>query len=91
MDDAVLVRGLERLGDLARDRERLGERQRPARDARREVVALDELHHERADAARLLDAVDGGDVRVIERGEQLGLALKRARRSGSRRTRRAGP
>ncbi len=40
----------------------------------REVLALDELHHERADAVRLLDAVDGGDVRMIERGERLGLA-----------------
>ena len=33
MDDALLVRGFERLGDLPRDRQRFVERQRPARDA----------------------------------------------------------
>ena len=30
MDDALLVRGFERLGDLPRDRQRLVERNRPA-------------------------------------------------------------
>ena len=33
MDDALLVRRLERLGDLPRDRQRLVERDRAARDA----------------------------------------------------------
>ena len=33
MDDALLVRGFERLGDLPRDRQRLGERKRALRDA----------------------------------------------------------
>ena len=55
VDDALLVRGLERLGDLPRDRQRLGERHRAARDVRREVLALDELHHERANAVRFLE------------------------------------
>ena len=36
MDDALLVRGFERLGDLLRDRQRLVERHRPSRDASRE-------------------------------------------------------
>ena len=47
MNDALLVRGFERLGDLPRDRERLVERERPARDAVGERLALDQLHHER--------------------------------------------
>ena len=41
-----------------------------------EVLALDELHDEGADAARLLEAVDRGDVRVLELGEELRLALE---------------
>ena len=48
-----------------------------------EILALDQFHHERADAAALFEAVDGADVRVIQRGERLRFALKRASRSGS--------
>ena len=48
MNDPLLVRRFERLGDLLRDRQRLVERDRAARDPLREVLALDELHHERA-------------------------------------------
>ena len=51
MDDALLVRGFERLGDLPRDRQRVGERHRALRDALREGLALDQFHHERVDAA----------------------------------------
>ena len=47
------MRGFERLGDLPRDRQRLVERHRPARDVRREILALDELHHERSPLGRL--------------------------------------
>ena len=54
----LLVRGLERLGDLPGDGERLVERHRPARDALRERLALDELHDERVTAADFLEAVD---------------------------------
>ena len=51
---------------------------------RREVLALDELHHERLDAAvASSSAVDLRDVRVIERGKELRLALEAASRSGS--------
>ena len=48
MDDAVLVRRFEGLGDLLRDGQRLSNRYRPARDLCGEVHALDEFHHERA-------------------------------------------
>ena len=51
MDDALLVRGFERLGDLLRDRQRFVERNRAARDPLREVLALDEFHDERRDAS----------------------------------------
>ena len=48
MDDAALVRRVERVGDLPRDRERLGDRQRPARDRSGERV----VHSSRTSAAR---------------------------------------
>jgi hypothetical protein len=49
------------------------ERQRSPRDALREVLPLDQLHHQPkapAGGSRKIDEpVDGGDVRMIERGE----------------------
>ena len=51
MDDALLVRGFERLGDLPGDRQRVGERHRSARDEHRQIVAVDELHDECAHTA----------------------------------------
>ena len=50
MDDANLVRRLERLGNLARERQRLVDGNRAFRDALGEVFALDELHDNRARA-----------------------------------------
>ena len=76
MDDALLVRGFERVGDLLRDRQRVGERDRAARDERGQILALDQLHHERGEVGCLLESVDRGDVRMIERGEHFGFALK---------------
>ncbi len=76
MDDALLVRGLERLDDLPRNRQRLVERQRTLRDTVGQRRPLDELHHERARAATLFEAVDLRDVRVIERGQELRFALE---------------
>ena len=67
MDDALLVRRFETRGDLARDGERLIERQRTF-----EVGAFDQFHHQRA----LLDAVDGGDVGMIQRREHLRFTLE---------------
>ena len=46
MDDALLVRGFERLGDLFRDRQRLVERDGAPRTSAAKILALDELHHE---------------------------------------------
>ena len=49
----LLVRRLKRVGNLPRDRERLGDRNRAARDAIGERLALDQFHHENRDAAAL--------------------------------------
>ena len=75
MDDPLLVRGFERLGDLLRDGQCFVDRDRASRDALREILALDEFHHERRDAAALFEPVDAGDVRMVQRGEGLGFAL----------------
>ena len=48
VDDADLVRRLERLGNLAREGQRLVDGNRTFRDALGEVFALDELHDNRA-------------------------------------------
>ena len=76
MDDALLVRGFERLRNLLRDRQRLLDRDRSARNALGQIVALDEFHHERRDARALFESVDAGDVRMIQRGEDFGFTLK---------------
>ncbi len=47
MDDAGVVGGLQRLGDLSRDWERLIDRDRALRDAVGEGRAFDELENER--------------------------------------------
>ena len=43
------------------------------------VLALDQLHHQRADAVGVLHPVDGRDVRMIQRGERLPLRAESAR------------
>ena len=74
MNDALLVRGFERLGDLLGDRQRLVDRDRAVRDALRQIVALDEFHHEGVDAPGFFEAVDGRDVRVVQGRERLRFA-----------------
>jgi hypothetical protein len=74
MDDALLVRRLEGLGDLSRDPERLVDGKGPACHERREILALDQLHDERARRREFFDAVDVRDVGVIQRRQRLGLA-----------------
>ena len=66
MNDAVFVRGFERLGNLLRDRQRFVEGNRTLRNALRQVIALDQLHHERGNALALFEAVDGGDVGMVQ-------------------------
>ena len=76
VNDPLLMRGFERVRDLFRNGQRLIKRNRAARDALREIVALDEFHDERGGARTFFKPVDGGDVRMIERGEHFRFALK---------------
>ena len=64
MDDPFLVGGLERVGDLSGDEQRLVCRQGAVGEPRGERLSVDQFEDERPQPGRLLDAVDGADVRV---------------------------
>ena len=90
--DAGLVRGLERIGNLARDRQRLAVGMAPRSMRCESVFPLHQLHDERhvpsGVVRRIFEAVDLRDVRVIqgrkrprltiEAGEPLGIEGERA-------------
>ena len=88
MDDPLPMRRLECLGDLTGDGDCFLDRHPPGRRLRRrsgdellERLALDELHGDRANrvsvlSRTLLEAVDLCDVRMIQRGEDLGLTFE---------------
>ncbi len=80
MDDALLVRGLERIGHLTRDRESLVDRDCAASKALRQVLALDEFHDQRLRRAglipRVLHAIQVGDVWMVEGREYFGFTLE---------------
>ena len=66
MDDALLMRGFERLGNLLGDGQRLVDGHGPSRDALGEIVALNEFHDERSHAAGFFQAMDVRNVRVVQ-------------------------
>ena len=73
MDDALLVRRFQRLGNLLRDRQRFVDRDRAARDAlRRSSPSTSSITS--AVRPRLFEAVDRGDVRMIQRREDFRFA-----------------
>ena len=89
MDDALLVRGFERLGDLPRDRERLGHWHRPSLNAIRKRLAFHELENERAHGrgdsnVGVFDAVNRADVRMIERRQHARFAFEAGEAFGMR-------
>ena len=88
MNDALLVRRFERLRDLLGDGQRFIETNGAARDALRQILAFDEFHHQRDHVARAFNAVDGGDVGMIQRREHFRFALKTREPIGIRRDRR---
>ncbi len=58
MDDPGCVGGVERVGDLPRDGQRLRERQRAPAHAIRQRVALDQLEHQGPRVAGVFETVD---------------------------------
>jgi len=76
MDHPLPVGGLERFGHLDTDEQRLFDPQRPAGEAPGQILACDELHGQEVDAPLRVQAVDRGDPRVVDRGEEPRLALE---------------
>ncbi len=76
MNDPALVRGFERVGDLPGDRQHLVQRHRTPTDAIGKRRSIDELQHQRADAVAVLQAVNRGDVGMVECGEDFRFALE---------------
>ena len=76
MDDAEIVRRLQGVGDLPGDARRFGERNRSLDDPISEGWTFDELEDERTDPVRLLEPVDDGNVRMIERCQDEGFPLQ---------------
>ena len=73
MDDPLFVCGLERLGDLACDGQRLGHSHLTVLQALGERRTFDQFEHQRAVAVRFLEAVNRADVRMVQGGEHLRL------------------
>ena len=75
MDDALLMRGLQRFGDLLCNWQRFIERKGTLGDAIRKRRPVDQLHHERRRACGVLNAINVRNGRMIERSEQVRLTL----------------
>ena len=70
------MRRVERLGDLARSGEGLGNRQWPALETIGERRSLDQLENQRRQAIGFFEAVNRADVRMVERGKQARFACE---------------
>ena len=76
MNDALLVRGVEGIGNLRRNTDGVGGRQRPARHQLRQRRPLDQLEDERARALSLFETVDGRNMRMFQGGKRLRFPLE---------------
>ena len=74
MDDPLLVRRLQCLGDLLRNGQGFVNWDGASRDALRQILALDELHDQRTDTVGFFETVDVRDVGMIQRRERLRFA-----------------
>jgi hypothetical protein len=72
VDHAAFVRSLQTFGDLTGNRQRIVHRDRALRDSFGHGPPFDQFHHQRA----LLEAMDGGDVGVIQCRQRLGFSFK---------------
>ena len=91
MHDALLVRGLERVGDLARDGQRVAERQRDRARSLRQIVALNQLHDQRTARCPVLTPRARRRARCSGDSARRGLAPRaRSARAAPRRQRTLG-
>ncbi len=76
MHDALLVSGRQRFGDLHRQREDLPHRKSGRQHLPVQRLAFHQLHRQEMHAFRLLDGIDGDDVRMVEGGDGARLSSK---------------
>jgi len=76
MHDAFDVGGVERIGNLDREREKGLKLHGAPGDPVLERRALEEFHDDEGPAAFLADLVDGADIGMVEGGGSLRLTLK---------------
>jgi hypothetical protein len=76
VNDAGGVGGVESVGDLNADIEKLIEIDGTIADQMLERLAVEEFHGDEGAAFGFADVVDGADVGVVEGGGGLGFALK---------------
>ena len=76
MDDPLPVRLVQRIRDLDGDLERLIQRQRALLQPLGQRVALQILHDQEVDPVLLADVMQSANVRVVQAGDGLGLALE---------------
>ena len=67
MGDALMMRGLQRVGDLSSEREHAAERQGLAGDLLLQRLAPHQLHHEERPALLFADVVHRADVGMVQR------------------------
>ena len=71
MDDALLVRGFKSCRDLFRDWQCFVFCDSPACNALRQIVALDQFHHQRPNTTGFFEAVNVRDIRIVQGHERL--------------------
>jgi hypothetical protein len=76
MDDALLMRRAQGVGERLRDLQNAVDGHRLFRNDPVERPARDEFHRQKVDAAGLLDGVHGDDVGVIQRRKGARLAAE---------------
>ena len=79
MNDALCMRGVERIGDFDGQCENLVYFQRTAGDAMLQRHAIEKFHGNEGFAVLVVNFVDRADIGMIQRGGRLGFALKAAK------------
>jgi hypothetical protein len=76
VDHSLFVSRLKPLGYLPADARSFVDRQRPFADFLCQRLAFNKLHHNEASSLGLFQPMDRGNVGMIERRQELGLALE---------------
>jgi hypothetical protein len=76
MDDPLLMRGLNSICDLRRNRQSFSEWQGTTRDSSGKGRPVDKLEHERWSASASFQAIDRRDVWVVQRSKHSRFPMK---------------